>query len=113
MLPRTPSSAPKAALVFRILHLITNGATSTSALGIHFANVKWRNFTPTNIYKTLNTTVKFLGPSLSFKDSDVSTRSLQDVGTMPLICIDVDSNIINLIGRWHLNDMLCYVHVQD
>jgi hypothetical protein len=31
---------------------------------------------------------------------------------MALLCAQVDSNVIRLLGRWHSDEMLRYLHVQ-
>ena len=31
---------------------------------------------------------------------------------MALLCAHIDTNTIHLIGRWHSNEMLCYLHIQ-
>ena len=61
----------------------------------------------------LKATVKLLtGTHLGFTHKDVSTRSLRTAGAMALLCSGVDTEIINLIGRWRSDKMLQYLHVQ-
>ena len=31
---------------------------------------------------------------------------------MALLCSGIDTYIIQLIGRWHSDEMLCYLHLQ-
>jgi hypothetical protein len=31
---------------------------------------------------------------------------------MALLCAHVDTDIIRLVGRWHSNEMLRYLHIQ-
>ena len=64
------------------------------------------------ISKTLKTVVMFCRPNLVFEAKDVSTSSLRSKGAIALLCASVDSNTINLIGRWYSNEMLQYLHVQ-
>ena len=71
-----------------------------------------RNVTPTDIPNTLKTTATFLGPSLGFKDRNVSARSLQAASAMSLLCAGVDNETIKLIGQWRLYEMLRYLNVQ-
>ena len=72
---------------------------------------RWNNITPSMIYRTLKTTVKFFGPDLVFESKDVSVQSLRVAFAMALLYAGVNSNIIKLVGHWHINDMLCYLHV--
>ena len=44
--------------------------------------------------------------------ADVSARSLRAAGAMALLCADVDSDRIRLLGRWQSDQMFRYLHVQ-
>jgi len=44
-------------------------------------------------------------------DMEVSVRSLHTSGAMALLCARVDTDIIRLLGRWHSDDTLRYLHV--
>ena len=94
------------------LHITTNCTKSTSALVHHFNSGKWSNFIPTDISNTLNTSIKSLGTSVGFKDSNVSARFLRAAGTMALLCAGVNNNIIKLIICWLSDKMMRYLHVQ-
>ena len=68
---------------------------------------------PTKITAHLKATVKlFAGTHLGFTHHDVSVRSLRAAGAMALLCSGVDHDIISLIGRWRINEMMRYLHVQ-
>jgi hypothetical protein len=56
--------------------------------------------------------VAILGPTYGFLPKDISARSLRAAGATALLCAQVDTNIIRLIGRWRLDEMLRYLHVQ-
>jgi hypothetical protein len=43
---------------------------------------------------------------------EVSTRLLRAGGAMALLCGKVDKNLIQIIGRWHSDAMICYLHMQ-
>ena len=70
------------------------------------------NITPTMILKTLKIAVGFCIPNLVFEAKGVSSHSLKFIGVMALLYSLVDSDIINLIGCWHSNKMLTYLHLQ-
>ena len=72
----------------------------------------WKNINPTIISKTLKTIITSCGLNLGFEAKDVSALSLRAAGDIVLFCAGVDSNIIKLIGRWHSNEMLIYLHMQ-
>jgi hypothetical protein len=42
----------------------------------------------------------------------ISARSLRAGGVMALLCARVDPDIIRLVGRWRLDEMLRYLHLQ-
>lgn len=43
---------------------------------------------------------------------DVSARSLRAGGAMTLLCGKVDHNLIQMLGRWHSDSMMRYLHLQ-
>ena len=53
-----------------------------------------------------------MGPSVGISPSDISARSLRASGAMALLCAQVDSDTIRLLGRWRSDEMLRYLHVQ-
>jgi hypothetical protein len=42
----------------------------------------------------------------------ISTRSLHAGGAMALLCAQVDTNLIRLVGCWRSDEMLRYLHLQ-
>ena len=54
-----------------------------------------------------------LGPALGFVPSDVSAHCLRTAGATGLLLAQVDPDVIvRLIGHWHSDKMLRYLHVQ-
>jgi len=66
---------------------------------------------PGDITHTLQTYTMLLGAPLGLLPVDISTHSLCASG-MALLCPQVDSNIIQLLGQWQSDAMLQYLHVQ-
>ena len=64
------------------------------------------------IFKTLKTSVKLCGPNLGFGAKGVSAWSLNAASAMALLYYGIKSNIIKLIGRWRINKMLLFLHIQ-
>ncbi len=54
----------------------------------------------------------FLGPELGFLSSEVSARCLRAAGATALLNSKVDGDLIKLLGRWHSDAMLRYLHLQ-
>ena len=44
--------------------------------------------------------------------SEISARSLRAGGAMALLCGKVDYDLIRLLGRWHSDAMIRYLHLQ-
>ena len=43
---------------------------------------------------------------------DITARSLRAGGAMALLCGRIDSNLIQMLGRWHSDAMMRYLHMQ-
>ena len=105
-----PYLCPVQAIIRRILYLRQNSAPSNTPLARVFN-------TATKVTASLLTTcirdsVAQLGPSLGFLPEDVSARCLRAAGATALLLAKVDPDVIRLIGRWHSDEMLRYLHVQ-
>ena len=46
------------------------------------------------------------------KPSELSARSLRAGGAMALLCGNVDFDLIQMLGRWHSDAMIRYLHLQ-
>ena len=107
-----PFVCPVRAVCRRIQHLRMHGAPLTAPLANVFVTGAWAKITPSHITTTLRTAVSFLGPELGFLPSDVSARCLRAAGATALLNAKVDGDIIKLLGRWHSDAMLRYLHLQ-
>jgi hypothetical protein len=58
----------------------------------------------------LGLAVTAIGPSLGFLPTDILECSLH--GATALLCVQVDADIICLLGQWRFDNMLCYHHLQ-
>ena len=103
---------PVSSLIRRIVHLRLHNAPPTSPIARVYTD-KWENVTPSNITLTLRQAVTFLSPAaLGFLPTDVSARCLRAAGANALLCADVDTDVIRLLGRWRSDEMLRYLHLQ-
>ncbi|KAL7474742.1 hypothetical protein ACHAW6_000702, partial [Cyclotella cf. meneghiniana] len=64
------------------------------------------------ITNALRDVVTLLGPELGFLPSDISTCCLHASGAMALLLGQIDTDIIQLIGRWRSDERLRYLHLQ-
>jgi hypothetical protein len=53
-----------------------------------------------------------LMPKLGLQTRDISAWALCARGAIALLCAQVDPLLVQLIGRWKSNAMLCYLHLQ-
>lgn len=108
-----PVLCPVQILIRRILHLQAHQAPPTTTLATYFINHRAATVKPADITTALRQAVSVLGPhQLGFHARDVSARSLRAAGAMALLCAQVDTDYIRLLGRWRSDEMLRYLHVQ-
>jgi len=105
---------PVLALARRVLHLRLAAAAPTQPLSSYIDPVTstLRRLAPADITSLLRLAVAVLGPAHGFQPADVSARSLRSAGAMALLCADVDTDRIRLLGRWQSDQMFRYLHVQ-
>jgi len=77
----------------------------------YFQNGNWNEVKPTDITTLLLQATSEL-PQYNLLPSDVSARSLRASGAMALLCKQVDTDLIRLMGRWRSDEMLRYLHLQ-
>ena len=107
-----PFCCPTLAIIRRVLHLRAHGAPLSTPLARAFTTAGPRSVTPSNISHHLRTAVQSLGTDLGFLPTDVSARSLRAGGAMALLVSKVDTDIIQLLGRWRSDAMFRYLHLQ-
>jgi len=109
-----PHFCPVRAIARRLLHLRGAGAPPTQPLASYVSPSSGSPtlISPSDITQFLRFTVDTMGPAYGFTSADISARSLRSAGAMALLCANVDSNRIQLLGRWRSDEMLRYLHVQ-
>jgi hypothetical protein len=65
-----------------------------------------------DITDTLRNAAAFLRSDTGLNPQDISARSLRAGGAMALLCGNVDHNLIQMLGRWHSDAMMRYLHLQ-
>jgi hypothetical protein len=94
-----PVLCPVLALCQRLRHLRLHRAPLTTPLYCYCTNGSWHQ---------INISLLTVGIS----PLDISVRSLRSSGATALLCADVDTDKIRLLGRWRSDEMLRYLHVQ-
>jgi hypothetical protein len=92
--------SPTISLTRRVIHLRSHNAPPTTPLASYFnpASGTFKPIKPSDITATLKAACTVLGPLYRFLHTDISGRSLRASGAMALLCAQVDSDIIQLIG---------------
>ena len=65
-----------------------------------------------NVTADLRVAIAPQGPTVGFLQKNISARALLARGAMALLCAQVDTFLIQLLGRWRCDIMLSYLHVQ-
>jgi hypothetical protein len=107
-----PILCPVKALVRRIKHFRRLRAPGTTPIYAYHNGSAWFHVTPALITASLRIAVTAMGPTLGFAPDDISARSLRSGGAMALLCAEVDTDKIRLLGRWRSDEMLRYLHIQ-
>ena len=104
-------ACPTAALVRRVLYLRLNQATLDTPICSVRRHQAWVPVTSQALTAVLRTSAAAL-PHLHLRPADVTGRSLRAGGAMAMLCGQVDSDVIRLIGRWRSDAMFRYLHAQ-
>jgi hypothetical protein len=103
---------PVRALARRAIHLRENDAPANAPLASYYSNGRRRAIRSADIMDALRAAARITGNELGIIPEDISARSLRAGGAMALLCAQVDSDIIKLLGRWQSDTMMRYLHVQ-
>lgn len=108
-----PHLSPPRILAQRILHLPAHNASNDTPLVCIYQHQHSTAVKPNDITITLHNAITYLTPaSLGFLPSDVFARCLHAAGAKALLCANVNTDVIHLLGRWQSDEMLQYLHLQ-
>jgi hypothetical protein len=107
-----PTWCPVYTILSRVRHLRSHNAPLTTPLYAYYDRT-WKQIDTAALTTRLCTTVSVLGAHYGIKPSDISVRSLHAFGAMALLSAQVDTDVIRLLGHWHSDEMLQYLHVQS
>ncbi len=103
---------PVCAMINRVKHLRAFRAPTTTPIYSYHNNIKWQPINTTVLTLHLRWAVAALSHEVGIAPEEVSIRSLRASGAMALLCAEVDTDKIRLLGRWRSDEMLRYLHVQ-
>jgi hypothetical protein len=106
-------TCPVLALIRRTLHLREHNAIpSTPLCTIFYSPATKCHVTAPILTSLLRHSAQALFSTLGFAPAEISARALRAGGAMALLCAQVDSDVIKLVGRWRSDEMLRYLHLQ-
>lgn len=109
-----PDICPVRAAAKIVLHLRQNGAEAT--LPIYYnrnpINKKWHKVSARMITKALRVAAQRVQHQTGIIPDLVSCRSLRPGGATALLCADIDTDKIMLLGRWRSDAMFRYLRAQ-
>jgi hypothetical protein len=102
---------PVLAAINRLKHMRLHNAHPTTPLYTYFTPTI-RTIHTTDLTQQLRSLCATIGHTVGITAADISIRSLRSSGAMALLCANVDTDKIRLLGRWRSDEMLRYLHVQ-
>jgi hypothetical protein len=104
---------PVLAATRRVLHLRSHQAPPNTPLcTVYPKNAPPFQITSVMLTAHLRKAATAVFHITGFAPQDISARALRAGGAMALLCSQVDSDVIKLLGRWHSDQMLRYLHLQ-
>jgi hypothetical protein len=100
---------PVLAVHARVLHLLRHQAPPATPLYTYYDHNTHHVITTTQITTALRVAVHLVGAPVGLLPADISVRSLRSSGAMALLCANVDTDRIRLLGRWRSDEMLRYL----
>jgi hypothetical protein len=94
-------------------HLSRKGVTPNTPLASYYTTTNRRvAIKNQDVTDTLRNAAAVLQSTTGLQPGDISARSLRAGGAMALLCGNVDHNLIQMLGRWHSDAMMRYLHLQ-
>ena len=105
-------ACPVRALIRRTLALRQDQARPDTPLYEVRENNQTRSVAPHHVTAMLRISAAATFLTVGIDPATISARSLRAGGAMALLCAQVDTDIIRLVGRWRSDEMLRYLHIQ-
>jgi hypothetical protein len=100
-----PILCPVSAMICRLKHLRLHNAPLTAPIYTVFAPTPTA-ITTSELTQRLRQACITIGATVGISADDISIRSLRSSSAMALLCADVDTDKIRLLGRWRSEEML-------
>jgi len=103
---------PTRATIRLVLYHRQHNTAASKPLASYYHRNKLTPVTPTDVTERIRSSANALRHATGIDPSELSARSLRAGGAMALLCGNIDTDVIQLFGRWHSDAMLRYLHVQ-
>jgi hypothetical protein len=107
-----PVACPVRALIRRVVHLRTHHADPDTPLHTFYDFGRSHHVTAADLTTALRAAATALFPLLGIPPAELSARSLRSGGATAMLCARIDPQTIRMLGRWHSDEMLRYLHLQ-
>ena len=107
-----PLCCPVLATVRLVLHPRAHKATLKTPIASYYTARGHFLIRAPDVTNVLRNAVAVNQTLVGISPTEVSAKSLRAGGAMALLCARVDTNLIKLLGRWHSDTMMRYLHVQ-
>jgi hypothetical protein len=106
-------ACPVKATIRRIIHLRHNKAPSSAPIASYYHGNKRVPLKSKDITEALRLAAVATTHQTGLLAADISARSLRAGGAMALLNGKIDHNTIRMLGRWHSDAMMRYLHLQS
>ena len=106
-----PLLCPCKSIARRVRHLIQHTADGTSPISTFFDSRGARQVHSVWVTNALRHAARPLEAVTGIKPALISARSLRPGGATALLCADIESDVIKLLGRWKSDAMLRHLRV--
>jgi hypothetical protein len=103
---------PCMAIIRRTHHLLHHNQPPSTLLCRYFQNSVPNHVSSNDIRNALRKCLNDVGPdTLGIQPTEIDARSLRAGGATALLCANVDTDSIQLLGRWKSDAMIKYLHI--
>jgi hypothetical protein len=107
-----PLACPVKSVVRCIIHLRNYKPSKSTPLASYHHNSKRVTIKAEDITESLRLATIATSHQTGLQPADISARSLRAGGAMALLCGRIDHDTIRMLGRWHSDAMMRYLHLQ-
>jgi hypothetical protein len=105
-------ACPVGATARRVIHLRAHTANPSTPLASYFDATRRIAIKAKDVSEALRYAAVATAHQAGLHYSDISAKSLRAGGTLALLCGKIDHTTIRMLGPWHSDAMMRYLHLQ-